>query len=247
MPRAFHTAPASLTRTCAPRERQQPGQPRSFVPQRRFSLFLTESKLGCSTALTYLRRGGRRRGAPSYSRFFRPAVTRHGPWIRGSAAALSTGSAQNSFVSPSSSRRPSKWQRPLLIRFCPRESRLSFVPRSQQPATRTVISRTNRGSGDSDQLRPTATPQQADRRVAIRQTGLSRLGMNPRPGSQLRLCQPATSSVLPPCRTAFGNTARTDDHRAPPRTRSSWPGFGYRRSSGQRRCSSGSDRVSADN
>jgi hypothetical protein len=75
MLRAFHTAPASLTGTCAPRERPQPGQPRSFVPRRRLSLFLTESKLGCSTALTYLRRGGRRRGAPRYSRFFRPAVT----------------------------------------------------------------------------------------------------------------------------------------------------------------------------
>jgi hypothetical protein len=112
-----HTVPASLTRTCAPRGRQQPGQPRSFVPRRRFSLFLTESKLGCSTALTYLRRGGRRRGVPRYSRFFGPAVTRHGPRIRSSAAALSTGSAQNSFVSPSDSRRPNRWQRPPLIRF----------------------------------------------------------------------------------------------------------------------------------
>jgi len=95
MPRAFHTAPASLTRTCAPRGRPQPGQPRSFVPRRRSLLFLTESKLGRSTALTYLRRGGRRRGAPRYSRFFGPAVTRHGPRIGGSAAASSTGSAQN--------------------------------------------------------------------------------------------------------------------------------------------------------
>jgi hypothetical protein len=35
--------------------------------------------------------------------------------------------------------------------------------------------------------------------------------------SQLRLCQPATFRVLPPCRTAFGNTARTDDHPGPGR------------------------------
>jgi hypothetical protein len=39
----------------------------------------------------------------------------------------------------------------------PRVSRLSFVPRSLQPATRTVISRTSKGSGDSDRPRPTVT------------------------------------------------------------------------------------------
>jgi hypothetical protein len=85
--RAFHTAPASLTRTCAPRELRQPGQPKSSALWRRSLLFLTGSKLGCSTASIYHRRGGRRRGAPRYSRFFRLAVTRHGPWTRGSAAA----------------------------------------------------------------------------------------------------------------------------------------------------------------
>jgi hypothetical protein len=167
MPRAFHTAPASLTRTCAPRGRPQPGQPRSFVPRRRSLLFLTESQLGCSTALTYLRRGGRRRGAPRYSRFFGPAVTRHGPRIGGSAAALSTGSAQNFFVSPSDSRRPNRWQRPPLVRFV-RRSRLSFVPHSLQPATRTVTSRTSKGSGDSDRPQPTVTRQPADPQVVIR-------------------------------------------------------------------------------
>ena len=50
----------------------------------------------------------------------------------------------------------------------PRVSRLSFVPHSLQPATRTVTSRTSKGSGDSDRPQPTVTRQPADPQVVIR-------------------------------------------------------------------------------
>ncbi len=157
MQQEFHTVLAFLTRTCAPRERLRPGRLRSSVPRKMSSLFQTESKPGCSTASIYLRRGGRRRGAPRSSRFSRPAVTRHGPWIRDSAAASSTSNAQSSFVLPSDFRRPSKRQQPLQIKSCPRVSRPSFVPHLLPPATRTATSHTNKGSGDSARPQPSAT------------------------------------------------------------------------------------------
>jgi hypothetical protein len=121
------TVQVSLTRTCAPREQLRPGRPRSSVPRRMSAHDLMGFRLGYSTAPTYLQHGGRRRGAIHFPCSFRLVVTRHGLSTLVSAAALSTGNAQSSSSFPSVSRRPSKYQRPPLIKSCQAQLRATLA------------------------------------------------------------------------------------------------------------------------